>query len=64
MSGIRPPPGMDLVDKLVVWNASGIKNLDFLAWLNIHKHGWEYTELLNDNIMEEVKQIMLRSLGK
>ena len=40
------------VNKLVLWNASGIQRLDYLEWLNLHKHGWEYDEIFNDNIME------------
>ena len=51
-SGICPPPERAPVDKLVRWNASGIQSLDALVWLNLHKHGWEYSELLHDNIME------------
>ena len=57
---ICPPLEMDTVDKLVFLNALGIQILDALAWLSLHKHGWEYYELLQKNIMEEFKQLTFR----
>ena len=56
--GIRYQPERDTVNKLVHWNVSGIQILYALYWLNLHKHGWEYAELLCVNIMEEVKQLV------
>ena len=49
---------------MVCWNASVIQILDALVWLNLHKHGWEYAELLHENIMEEVKELTFRLFGK
>ena len=63
-SSICPQPERYPVNKLVLWNASGIQNLDTLAWLNLHNHGWEYFELLHNNIMEEITKLMFRLFGK
>ena len=61
---IRHPPESDSVNKLVFWNASGIQILDSLYWLNLHKHVWEYSELLHDNVMDKVKQLMFNLFRK
>jgi hypothetical protein len=61
---IPPPPQRAPKDKLVKWNVSGIQGMDALAWLNLHKHGWEFSELLHDKIMEEVKTLAFRGFGK
>ena len=45
----------------MLWYALGIQNLDALAWLNLHKNGWGYDELIHENCMKEVKHLMLRS---
>ena len=63
-SDISPPTERAPVEKLVCCNALGIQSLDALDWLNIHKHRWRYSELLHNNIMEEVKQLMLCLFGK
>ena len=63
-SGIFPPLVRYSINKLVRCNASGIQILDALAWLNLHKHEWEYSELLHNNIMEEVKQLLFRLFRK
>ena len=38
--------------------------MDALAWLNLHKHGWEFVELLRNLIMIEVKDLALYGFGK
>ena len=54
-SGIQNTPERAAVDKFVRCNASGIQILDAIVWLNLQNHGWEYSELLHENIAEEVK---------
>ena len=63
-SYIRPPPERSAVDKLVFWNSSGIQILDSLARVKLHKRGWEYAELLHDNVMKEVKHLIFGLFGK
>ena len=63
-SKIPPPPERASKDKLVKWNPSGIQGMDALAWLNLHKHGWEFAELLHDLVMIEIKDLAFRGFGK
>ena len=63
-SDIFPPMERSPVKKLVRWIASDIQRLDSISWLNLHKHGWEYSELLHNNVMEEFKQLMPHLFGK
>ena len=55
LSSILPPPEMAPFEKLVSWNTLSVQFLHALAWLNLHRHGLEYSELLHKNIMEEFK---------
>ena len=52
------------VNKLFLWNVSGIKILDALAWLNLYTHGWEYADILHEKLTEEFKQRMFRLFWK
>ena len=60
---IPKPPRKAPNNKLVAWSTSGVQGLDALGWLNLHKHGWEYAELLHDHIMKEVKTLAFRVFG-
>ena len=55
MGNTWPPTERAPVDKLFLWNTSGIQILDALDWLNLHKHVLEYAEHLQKTFKEGFK---------